>query len=625
MTSSSPLNPFATAVAAYESGRFAESEAACRELLASNPQHIDALHLLALSLAALESAEAPDVLRRALAIRKKDPGLWLALGDGEARAGNEAAAAEAYRAALRAAPGYVPAHISLGRLHFAGGRYVEAATALRRGLEIDDDGMFGRDADLWNKLGYALSRQTRISDAIAAYRQALSHDPHHVGALANLALALLETGETQDAVANYESAVALAPERADLHSNLLLALNDSTAVSAEQVWRRSQDWDRAHGQVARLPAFPRPAPDGRLHIGYVLGDLQSPAMAPFLLPLLAGHRRDRVRVTCYSNTAPDDAATEQLRRHTDLWHDIRALSDDAAARAIAIDGIDVLIDLSGHAVGNRLGIFARKPAPLQASWLGYPNTTGLSAIDLRLTDEIADPSDEGGRWHSERLLRLPNFFCYEAPRDAPAVAPLPALANGFVTLGSFSNSMKVTPATAALWAEILTALPTAHLLLNSPLFADDGIRARYESLFTQYGIASNRLELLCAVAEPCDRLALYGRVDIALDSFPYNSATATCEALWMGVPVITRLGERHAGRVGASLLSAAGLPQLIARTTTEYKAKVIVLAAELASLAELREGLRNQVAASLLCDGPAFAARFEEALSAALAAKSQQV
>jgi len=404
MTSPVSLSPFAAAVAAYEAGRFADSETACRDLLASNPQHIDALHLLALSLAALESAEAPEVLRRALAIRKKDPGLWLALGDGEARAGNEAAAAEAYRAALRAAPGYVPAHISLGRLHFAGGRYLEAATALRRGLEIDDDGMFGRDADLWDKLGYALSRQGRISDAIAAYRQALSHDPQHVGALANLALALLESGETQDAVANYESAVVLAPERAELRSNLLLALNYSDAFSAEQVWRCHQDWETAHGQVARLPAFPRPASD-RLRIGYVLGDLHSQPLAQFLLPLLAGHRRDRVAVTCYSNTACDDATSEQLRRHTDAWHDIRALSDDAAARAIAIDGIDALIDLSGHTAGNRLGIFARKPAPLQASWLGYPNTTGLSAIDLRLTDEIADPSDEAGRWHSESLLR----------------------------------------------------------------------------------------------------------------------------------------------------------------------------------------------------------------------------
>lgn len=624
MNTSQPLGPFAAAVAAYESGNFSVSEAACRNLLAINPQHIDALHLLALSLAALNSADAAEVLRRALALRKKDPGLWLALGNAEARGGDEAAAAEAYRAALRAAPGYVPAHISLGQLHYAGGRYVEAATALRRGLEIDDDGMFGRDSDLWDRLGYALWQQGRISEAIAAYRQALALNPKHFSALANLALAQLESGETREAIATYQRALAEAPQAAELRSNLLLALNYSAEVPADAVFRHHREWDETHGQVTRLPSFPRPSSEGRLRIGYVSGDLRSHPVAHFLLPLLAAHRRDRVSVTCYSNTAREDATTAQLRRHADAWHDIQKISDDAAARAIAIDGIDVLIDLSGHTAGNRLGIFARKPAPLQATWLGYPNTTGLSAIDLRITDEIADPPGDADKLHSETLLRLPRFLCYDAPRDGPAVTPLPALANGYVTLGSFNNSMKVTPATVALWAEILAALPTARLLLKSPLFTDDGIRARYEALFTQRGISRERLELLCAVPDPRDHLALYGRVDIALDSFPYNGTTTTCEALWMGCPVVSLVGDRHAGRVGASLLSAAGLPQFIARNATEYKAKVIVLAAELENLAELRQGLRAQLAASPLCDGPAFAVSFEDALSAALAARQRQ-
>lgn len=625
MNSRPPLGPFAAAVAAYEAGRFADAESACRNLLAINASHADALHLLALSLSAQGSSDAAETLRRALAVRKKDPGLWLALGNAEARAGNKSAAADAYRTALRSAPGYIPAFISLGQLHFEDGRYAEAATSLKRGLELDDEGVFGRDADLWNKLGYALSRQGRISDAAETYRHALSLNPPNVGAQANLAMALLERGEVPEAVAAYEKALTLAPKLADLHSNMLLALNYSADHSPDTIFQRHRAWGEEHGQVARLTIPRLAAADGRLRIGYVSADLRSHPVAQFLLPLLTAHRRDQVSVTCYSNTAQPDAVTERLRAQTDAWRDIRALSDDEAARAIAIDGIDVLIDLGGHTANNRLGVFARKPAPLQATWLGYPNTTGLSAIDLRITDAIADPPGEADHRHSETLLRLPQFLCYGAPGDAPAVTPLPALTNGFVTFGSFNNSMKVTPATVALWAELLESVPHARLVLKSPLFTDEGIRARYESLFTARGIERTRLELLSAVPEARDHLALYGRVDIALDSLPYNGTTTTCEALWMGCPVVTLLGDRHAGRVGASLLNATGLSGLVTANGAEYKAKAMELASDLYRLAALRQGLRAQIASSPLCGAAAFATAFEDALRAALAAHERRV
>jgi predicted O-linked N-acetylglucosamine transferase (SPINDLY family) len=625
--------PFAAAVEAYEAGRFADSEAACRNLLKIDPKHVDALHLLALSLAALGSADSIDVLRRALAARKKDPGLWLALGNAQARAGNRTAAADAYRGALRVAPAYGPAHVSLGRLHFDEGRFAEAGAALRRALDMDRDGEFAREPDLWDKLGYALSRQGRISDAAACYRRALALDPKNLSALANLAMAQLEHGEIADAVVTYERALAVAPKLADLRSNALLALNYGAEFTADEIFRHHLDWDARHGQVTRLaPSAQRAEPSrlgagagGRIRIGYVSADLRTHPVTQFLLPLLAAHRRDQVSATCYSATAREDATTERLRGLSDAWRDIRALSDDEAANRIAADGIDVLIDLGGHTADNRLGIFARKPATLQATWLGYPNTTGLSAIDLRITDGIADPPGAADRLHSESLLRLPGcFLCYGAPADAPPVAPLPALANGFVTLGSFNNSMKVTPATAALWAEILVELPTARLLLKSPLFADDAIRARYLGLLTRTGIERGRIELLSAVPDPRDHLALYQRVDIALDSFPYNGTTTTCEALWMGCPVVTLAGDRHAGRVGASLLTAAGLAEQIAANTAEYRAKIRGLAGDLPRLAKLRGSLRERVAGSALCDAATFAAGFEDALRGALAARQSQ-
>lgn len=614
--------PFAAAVTAYEAGRFADSEAACRNLLAIDPKHTDALHLLGLSLAALGRADAAEALRRALALRKKDPGLWLALGNAEARAGNRSAAATAYRGALRAAPGYVPAHVSLGRLHFDEGRFGEAATALRRALDMDRESPFARDPDLWDKLGYALSRQGRISDAVGCFRRALSLDPKNLGALANLAFARLERGEVAEAVAAYEQALAVAPNLAALRSNLLLALNYGADFTQDDIFRRHRAWDETHGRGAPMSLAAQPATDGRLRIGYVSADLRSHPVAHFLLPLLAAHRRDQVCVTCYSNTAREDGTTERIRLYTDTWRDIRGLSDEQAAQQVAADGIDVLIDLGGHTADNRLGIFARHPAPVLATWLGYPNTTGLSAMDLRISDAVADPPGEADRRHSETLLRLPGcFLCYGAPDDAPAVAPLPALANGFITLGSFNNSMKVTPAAAALWAESLHDLPDARLLLKSPLFADDDIRARYLSLFAERGIGRDRLDLLSAVPDPRDHLTLYGKVDIALDSFPYNGTTTTCEALWMGCPVVTLAGDRHAGRVGASLLTAIDLPHLIAANAAEYKAKVRELAGNTDRLADLRMGLRDRVAASPLCDANAFARRWEDALRGALAAR----
>lgn len=635
MTSQPVRGPFAAAVAAYDAGRFTDSEAACRNLLKIDPNHVDALHLLALSLAALGSVDATEVLRRALAVRKKDPGLWLALGNAEALAGDRVAAADAYRAALRVAPAYVPAHVSLGRLHFEAARFPEAATALRRALDADRDGEFARDADLWDKLGYALSRQGRISDALACYRRALELAPNSLSALANLAMARLERGEIPEAVTSYERALAVAPKLADLRSNALLALNYGADFTPDEIFRRHREWDTLHGQVPRLASATKqseedaghpigPATDRRLHLGFVSADLRTHPVTQFLLPLLAAHGRDRIAITCYSATAREDATTERLRGLVDTWHDIRALSDDEAARLIAAEGIDVLIDLGGHTADNRLGIFARKPAPLQATWLGYPNTTGLSAIDLRITDAIADPPGAADGLHSEALLRLPGcFLCYGAPAEAPAVAPLPALANGFVTLGSFNNSMKVTPATAALWAEILGEIPTARLLLKSPLFADDGIRGRYLGLLTEGGIDQARIELLSAVPDPRDHLALYNRIDLALDSFPYNGTTTTCEALWMGCPVVTLAGDRHAARVGASLLTSVGLPHLIAANGAEYKAKVRDLAADLPALAKLRTGLRERVSASPLCNAAVFAAGFEDAIRGALAARQR--
>jgi predicted O-linked N-acetylglucosamine transferase (SPINDLY family) len=278
------------------------------------------------------------------------------------------------------------------------------------------------------------------------------------------------------------------------------------------------------------------------------------------------------------------------------------------------DNIDILVDLSGHTGTNRLPVFARKPAPVQVTYLGYPNTTGLSTIDYRLTDAWADPPGKTERWHTETLIRLPHgFLCYRPPNATPAVAPPPVQANGHITFGSFNSLVKTTPAVVACWAHILQQVPDARLVIKNKSFRDPSVCARYQGLFAEHGIAPERLELVGWIDNLNNHLELYHRLDIALDPFPYNGTTTTCEALWMGVPVITLAGHTHAGRVGVSLLSRLDLTDLIAGDPDDYTQRAVRLAQDRATLARLRPRLRPRLQASSLCDGPAFARDVEAA------------
>src|SRR6185369_4920000 len=265
-------------------------------------------------------------------------------------------------------------------------------------------------------------------------------------------------------------------------------------------------------------------------------------------------------ITCYANLDRPDQATERLKSLAEQWRDLCQVGDEEAARIIARDGIDILIDLAGHTSGNRLPLLARKPAPLQGTWLGYPDTTGLPELDFRITDRFADPPGATERFHSERLVRLPrSFSCYLPPSSAPPVAALPALAAGRVTFGSFNNLAKVAPEVISLWARVLLALPGSRLLMKCKPLADPEICARLRAGFEREGVAAERVELHPGNASAGDHLAQYHRVDIALDTFPYHGTTTSCEALWMGVPVVTLAGTRHASRTGVSILSNCGL------------------------------------------------------------------
>ena len=418
-----------------------------------------------------------------------------------------------------------------------------------------------------------------------------------------------------DAIAQFEHALTVKPDFVAAHSNLLFCLMYDERVSVEQLFAAHRRWDRSHGcgSQGRTTYASDRSGDRRLKIGYVSADFRQHSVAWFLEPLIQSHDRKVVEIFCYAEVRRPDEVTERFRSLADNWRTTVGFSDGAVAAQIAADGIDVLVDVSGHTAGNRLPVFARKPAPVQVTWLGYPHSTGLSAIDYRLVDAITDPEIEGNFAASEKLLRLDGpFVCYGPPIDAPP--PLPLSPHGdIVTFGSFNNPAKYSGVTLDAWAELLKRVPHSRLLLKGIPFADSTTRELYHERFERRGVPSQRITLVERTPSQSSHLAHYNEIDMALDPFPYNGATTTCEALWMGVPVIALNGDRHSARVGASLLTSIGRSDLIGHDIDAYIRIAARLAGDRPRLASLKSALRGQMAASPLCDASQFARKIERA------------
>ncbi|MBY0431854.1 MAG: hypothetical protein K2Q10_11695, partial [Rhodospirillales bacterium] len=379
-------------------------------------------------------------------------------------------------------------------------------------------------------------------------------------------------------------------------------------------------WEERYGTALR--AGRRPFANDRdpfrpLKVGFVSGDFGRHPVGYFTVSTFAALDRDVLELHCYSDRPHGgDDLTARIRAVVPHWRDTAALPDALLAERIRADGIDILFDLAGHTAGNRLPVFARKPAPVQVSWAGYVGTTGLAAMDYVLADRFHAPDDSG---FVERVLRMPDgYVCYTPPEEAPAIGPLPALTREHVTFGSFNAWAKVTAEVVALWSAILGDLPDSRLLLVGRWFNDARLRGRVRDAFAVHGIAAERLDLRGQVPH-AELLAAYNEVDIALDPFPYSGGLTTCEALWMGVPVVTWPGRTFAGRHSLSHLSNVGLTESIAADLDSYRAIAGRLAGDLPHLAELRAGLRPRMAASPLCDAPRFAAAFAGVLRTAWA------
>ena len=457
-----------------------------------------------------------------------------------------------------------------------------------------------------------------LEEAEAQLVQAVLLDPRSADAVKNLGTVYVYRARLAQGLAMFRRALLLDPADLKAHSNLLFAMNYQGSYDCREAYAESLAWEKAH---ARFPSQPhrsglRPADPGRsLRIGYLSADFYQHAVSTFFEPLLAHHDRERFETVCYSFVERPDQTTDRLKSLASVWRDCALLGDGEVAQLVREDRIDILVDLAGH-TGARilLPILARRPAPIQVSWLGYPNTTGLSAIDYRLTDPLVDPESEGNRYYSERLVRLAGgFLCYLPPADAPEPAPAPSAESGTVTFGSFNMLPKLSEATIALWSRIMLRVPDAKLVLKSHPLADQRTRVRVLSAFARYGVGEQRITLLGQLPSACEHLASYGAIDLALDSFPYNGTTTTCEALWMGVPVLALDGDRHAGRVSGSLLRRLGHGELVAANEQDYLERAVALAADPQRLAGYRATLRPSMAASPLCDGAQFAAQVEAA------------
>jgi protein O-GlcNAc transferase len=462
-------------------------------------------------------------------------------------------------------------------------------------------------------LGHICHFMGRLAEAIEWRQKALALCPDDASLRADLGTSLIFVGRQEEGMELLRRAAETSDDRS-IHSMYLMNLHYLPELDPQALFEEHRLWAKVHAppdRARRNPPNDRD-PDRRLRIGYISPDFRTHPVAYFFESLLDGHDRAAVEVYGYGQVACPDQVTWRMQARFDAYHGICGLDDRAVADMIEADRIDILVDLAGHTGGNRLGVLALKPAPIQVTYLGYPDTTGMDQVDYRLADGLSTPSSLQP-YYTERLVHLTQgFLCFRPPEFAPQADPPPCLKNGYVTFGSFNDSCKVNGPLMALWARILEATPGSRLLIKSRAGDDPQVRRIFLDVFQRAGVPPERIKIE-GQKPAIEYLRLYNQVDIGLDTFPYNGTTTTCDALWMGVPVISRVGEHHASRVGLSLLSQVGLGSLAASSSEEYVTRATVLAGNTEDLEKLRASLRPRMMASPLCHARAFSQDVESA------------
>lgn len=578
-----------------EQGLLDEAVASYRRAIELKPDFAQAYNNLANVLKNQDRLEeATDACRQAISIKPDFAEAHSNLGAILQKQDRLEEALAHYRQAILIKPDFAEAYSNQGDVLYALGRLDEAVASCRQALNIKPD-----SAETCNILGNILRERGQLDEAAACGRQALALKPDFAEACNNLGNTLQAQGKLEEAIACYRQVLSIKPDSASAYSNLLYTMQYMSNVTPAEAFREHLRY--AERFETPLKAFWQAHandrdPERRLRIGYVSADFYNHAVAFFIEPILASHDKSRVEVFCYYNHNKHDSHTEQIAAHADHWVACARMSDAQLADRIRADGIDILVDLSGHTGYNRLPVFARKPAPVQATWIGYAGSTGLTAMDYRITNVEMDPPGLTERYHSESLLRMPDSgVTYQPEPNCPPVNSLPALSADTFVFASLNNLIKTNASVVSLWARILDALPHARLMLGN--VTDGGIQQRIVEQFAQAGVPEDRLILLPRMPFN-DYLALHHKIDLALDPFPYNGGTTTMHSLWMGVPVLTLAGGHMVSRCAVPLLSRVGLDEFITHDEESYFQRAIQLAQDLPRLDRIRQSIRERMSAS---------------------------
>jgi predicted O-linked N-acetylglucosamine transferase (SPINDLY family) len=606
---------WALALQHHRAGRLPEAELVYRQIVAADPDHHDAWHMLGVIACQCGKYRAGvDCIERVLRHRPNWAQAHYNLGNAWRDLGKLDEAVACYQRAVQWKPDYLEAHHHLGKVFKKQEKLDEAAACYRRALELKPDYV---EAHI--DLGNVFRDVGKLNEAAAGYYRALQLKPDHVRALSNLGTVLKDAGWLDEAAVCYRSALERKPDFAEAHSSLLLTYQYGAAVTLSELAAAHAEYDRQHAEplrTARAPHVNDRDPLRRLRLGFVSPDFGRHRVGYFLIRALENLDRNQCETVCYCDRIIKDDLARRFQAAATVWRDVVGLSDEGLTEKILSDRIDILFDLAGHTAHNRLLVFARKPAPVQITWIGYKGTTGLDAIDYILADRYTIPAGQEA-WYRERVLRMPDgYVCYDPPEPSPDVAPSAAAKNGYIRYGSFNSLAKITPQVVEVWAKVLGRVPDSRLRLKYKGLGDESVCGRYLDLFAMHGVDPSRVELTPPSAG-AEYVTAYGEIDIALDPFPFGGGITTCDAIWSGVPVITCPGETFASRHSLSHLLNVGLTETIAATMDEYVELAVSLAGDLPRLSRLRAGLRQRMIASPLCDGKRFAANLMQVLRGA--------
>ncbi|MDJ0626574.1 MAG: tetratricopeptide repeat protein [Candidatus Caenarcaniphilales bacterium] len=599
------------AVELYKENKFVEAEKLCFDVLKTDANYVSAWHALGiLHYKAQNYQKAKQHFKKTIELKPNEFSIHNGLGNTYMALREYENAEKCFQNSLKINPNKAETYFNYALLFHETKDTERAIEYYQKSVELNPSYVAA-----YNNLANIFKDNGLLTEAIENYSLAIKHNPKYAIPYNNLGNAFKNKGDIQSAIEVYKKSIELDSRLFEAHSSLLLCLNYSIQHDGKTIYREHKKWGELHAKNLYKYANHKNSKSltKKLKIGYLSPDFKGHSVSYFIEPIIANHDLSKVEVFCYSDLFSPDEVTERIKSLVHNWRNIESLSDKAVAQIIQNDEIDILIDLAGHTSRHRLKVFAQKPAPIQVTYIGYPNTTGLEEMDYRITDSIADPYALTDEFYTEKLWRLPKcFLTYRAPTEAKDVLKSPCETNGFVTFGSFMYYLpKLNSAVLNTWKDILIKSTRSKLLLKSKSFFDQQTKVSIKKFFLDNGVDEERLSFIEWTSSKEEHLKLYGQIDISLDTFPYNGTTTICESLWMGVPVMTMAGELHPSRVGASILHNLNMPEFVGINRTDYVQKAVEIAQNREKIIALRENLRSKME-SCLCEAKEFTSDLED-------------